>query len=124
MREPRFDPTEFDARLAQCSEQLTQIFAYLRDTALHSAASVSARPYVPKTGWGVTFYEGERWFCQLHPKREENYVQVLVHGAAARDLLAAGLAPADRADEQLWVPIKSMREAVRLVSFILAAANR
>lgn len=123
MREPSFDSTEFDARLAECSEQLTLTFAYLRDTALHSAPSVSARPYVPKTGWGVTFYEGERWFCQLHPKRGKNHVQVLVRGAAARDLLAAGLAPVDRADEQPWVPIKSMREAVRLVPFILAAAN-
>lgn len=97
--------------------------AYLRDSAQYAVDSVSARPYVPNTGWGVTFYDGEQWFCQLHPKREKNHVQVLIRGATAEDLSAVGLVPADRSDQQRWVQVESMREAVRLVPLILAASG-
>jgi hypothetical protein len=123
MTEARFDVAEFDAKLEECGRELKRLVEYLKDTAQNSADAVVSRPYVPQTGWGITFYTNDRWFCQLHPKREKDHVQVLVRGSLPEALLAAGLAPADRADEQPWVPIRNMRDAVRLVPFIVSAAN-
>jgi hypothetical protein len=107
--------------MEQCSEQLRQLFLYLPETALHAGGVVTARPSVPQTGWGITFYAGQEWFCQIHPKAEANHLQVLVRGAAAHDLESAGFKPAERADNQPWVRVRTMRECVRMVPFIVDA---
>ena len=123
MKDLKFDPKEFEAHLQECGADLRTIVAYLRNTAEHVGANVSPRPYVPKTGWGVTYYRGEQWFCQFHPKRPKNHVQALIHDANPAALKRVGFFVADRDDEQPWVEIKRMRDAVRLVPFVLEAAG-
>ena len=123
MKELKFDAKEFEARLRECGEDLQKIIAYLKNTAKHVGAGVSLRPYVPKTGWRITYYRKEQWFCQFHPKHKKNHVQALIQGVDPAALRCAGFTVADRQDKQPWVEIKSMRDAVRLVPFVLHAAD-
>lgn len=74
MKELRLDATAFEERLNECGEDLQRVVAYLRTTAANAGAEVSSRPYVPKTGWGITYYIGEQWFCQFHPKHQKQHV--------------------------------------------------
>lgn len=123
MKELKFDPREFEEHLGECHADVQEIVAYLRNTAKHAGADVLPRPYVPKTGLGITYYRGDDRFCQFHPKHR--HVQALIDGVDPAALEAAGFAPVHRTreDKQPWVPIASMRDAVRLVPFILEAAG-
>ncbi len=123
MRDFRFNTSEFEARIGECGDELQNVVAYLRNTAKHAGADVLPRPYVPKTGWGITYYRGKQWFCQFHPKHQKNHVQALIYGTDPAALEAAGFTSAKREDNQRWVRIENMRDAVRLVPFILDAAG-
>jgi hypothetical protein len=122
------DGPEFEANLVECGDHLKEVVAYLRSTAEHTGSDVTPRRYKhpkPNKGWGITFYAREEWFCQFHPKRHSGHVGALILGATADELKAAGLVPNEkRGDGQLWVSVKSMREAVRLVPLILRAHDR
>ena len=114
-------PKAFDERVKRCGKKLQELIAYLTSTATYSGANVSPRHYVVKNGWGITFYAGDNWFCQFHPKESKEHVWALVQGAKSSALRDAGFTPADRIDKQLWVTVKNMNAAVRLVPLILRA---
>ena len=122
-KDPQADPEGFKERLEECPHDLQKTVNYLQMTAQHASADVSVRPYVPKTGWGITYSRAGKWFCQVHPKRQARHVQAFIRGADPKALDAAGFSAARRKDKQPWVEITNMRDAVRLVPFILAAAG-
>jgi hypothetical protein len=122
---PEKDPAGFDANLDECSDHLREMVAYLRSTAKHAGPRVTPRRYKhpePNKGWGITYYMSGEWFCHFHPKQDpdSDHVGVRILGATADELKAIALEPSEeRVDGQLWVRVKSMREAVRLVPLIL-----
>lgn len=113
--------TEFEEYVAGCSDNVQRVLEYLRETARNAGVEVFERRQKPKSGCGITYYQHAEWFCQLHPKRED-HVQVLIKGAQANELKAAGFEPSeDRQDGQLWFRVSTMGQAVRAVSIILVA---
>jgi len=113
------DPVGFEARLLECSGALRELVAYLRASAHHAGPGVSQRRFrhpAPNTGWGVTYYVESLPFCELHPKPHEEHVWVLLRGADAEAILAAGFEPSKQPG---WFTVRRMGEAVRCVSWIL-----
>ena len=112
----------FEAYVVDCSDKVREILTYLRSTAQNAGADAFGRRYKPQSGCGITYYTRGEWFCQFHPKPDADHVQALIKGAAADALKGGGFEPSeDREDGQLWVRIKTMPQAVRLVSLILRA---
>jgi hypothetical protein len=112
----------FEAYVLGCSEKVQEILAYLRSTAKNAGADVFGRRQKPQSGCGITYYANGEWFCQFHPKPDADHVQVLIKGVTTDALKSAGVQPSEhRTDQQLWIPIKTMLEAVRLVRLILSA---
>lgn len=113
------DPDGFEARLRGCSPPLLETVAYLRSTAEHAGSEVAGRRFrhaKPNSGWGVTYYTGVTPFCEIHPKRSEGHVWVLLHGADTEALLNDGFEASEQMD---WFKIRRMEEAVRMVRWVL-----
>jgi hypothetical protein len=95
--------------------------AYLRSMAENSGADVATRRHKhpkPNTGWGITYYTGGEKSCEVHQKIRENHVWVFLHGADRATLVAEGFQPSE---QDGWFKVRTMREAVRFVKWILAA---
>lgn len=99
-------------------KQIRKIVGFLSTAASNAGAEVGA-PTFEVRGVGVTYWRDGHRFCRFDPKHQAANVGVLVVGGDRRGLKAAGLV-SDRTDG-VWVFVKNMRGAVRLVPEILRA---
>ena len=117
---PEVDPLGFEATLGNCGMSLRDMVAYLRSTAEHAGRNVTPRRYkhpAPNRGWGITYYNGDTPFFQIHP-RGDSHVWVFVRGADPADIEAEGF---QRSKQKGWFMIHTMAEAERFAKWILKA---
>src|SRR5688572_1354992 len=108
----------FERELAKCLDPLLEMVTYLRTTARNAGPDVIERRYKPQSGWGITYYAGTKVFLDVHPKVRERHVWVSAHGVDRAALLAERFQPSK---QRRWFKIRSMREAVRFVKWIVEA---
>jgi hypothetical protein len=115
------DPDGFEAKLASCSNDLHEIIAYLRTSALHAGENVVARRFchpAPNSGWGVTYYTRSTPFCEIHPKPQEHHAWVRLLGVEPASMGALGFEPSK---QEGWFKVRGLTDAVRFVPWILAS---
>ena len=115
------NPLEFEANLDRCSDHLQEMVAYLRSKAKGAGVDVKTRRFKhpkPNSGWGITYYTGGERFCEFNPKIRANQVWVFLHGADRSTLVAEGFEPSK---QDGWFKVRTMREAERMVKWILEA---
>jgi hypothetical protein len=114
-------PAGFEAQLLTCTEPHREVVAYVRTAAQHAGVAVMARRFrhpTPNSGWGVTYYVGSFPFCEIHPKVKAGHVWVRLRGVDQTEVVNAGFEPSQ---QQGWVKIRNIAEAVRIVPWILRA---
>lgn len=117
-------PEQFEAALADCSQELRDMVAHLRTAAGFSGPGVQQRRYKhepPNSGWGVTYYVGGEPFCDLHPKSNDGHVWGCIRGADSAAITAEGFEPSK---QDGWFKIRSMNEAVRFANWIIWAHDQ
>lgn len=114
------DVPGFEAYVAGFSDELKELFGYLRSTAKNAGANVEDQRHKPKSGCGVRYYVRGENFCQLDPKIRENHVGIRLPRADRARVVADGFKPSVQPG---WYWVKTMREAVRSVKWIMGEYN-
>lgn len=116
---PEVEVKEFEERIfsGECTQDIREIVACLRDVAEKAGPDVTIRAHSkPKGGWGITFKRAGRVFCRFDPKPQAGHVWALVSGGDRAALAVAGTV-SGRGDGP-WVAIRDMRGAEQLVPSI------
>jgi hypothetical protein len=112
---------EFLARRERCDEVLPGVMDFIEAAAKNAGAQVDQPKFV-KRGGGVTYWTGGHRFCRFDPKFGKSHVAAIVFPPADPvQLDRVGLKHTREGKDGPWIWIANMRDAVRLVPFILCA---
>jgi hypothetical protein len=108
----------FNKRSKECGQVTRNVLDFLRTAAEHAGSRVDP-PTFEVRGVGITYWTGGKRFCRFDPKPRADHVWALVPSANLVALAYAGTV--SEREDGLWVTIRDLRGAVRLVPEILRA---
>lgn len=113
------DATEFNDRRSKCSQPIRETLDFLMTVAEHVGSDSVTHKFEVR-GTGITYWSKGNRFCRFDPKQVK-HVQALIPQAHLDALDKAGLEYTRSDTDGPWIRIKDLRDAVRLVPFILKA---
>lgn len=110
---------KFDKRAERSRLVLPGVLDFLMTVASNAGDQVEPPSFDGVEGVGITYQRKGTRFCRLDPKFDKEHVFAQIPGASRDELEPAGTLPDPPRQDDGWVKVENMWDAVRLVPLIL-----